>query len=69
LVGIGSANLAAGLFSYFPISTSSSRTAVAEQSEAKTQLTGIFSAILIVVMLLFVPGVVQHMPNRYWRQW
>jgi len=63
LVGIGSANLAAGLFSGFPISTSSSRTAVAEQSGAKTQLTGIFAAILIVTMLLFLPGLVQHMPQ------
>ncbi len=40
LVGIGSANLLAGLFQGFAISTSGSRTAVAEQSGAKTQLTG-----------------------------
>jgi high affinity sulfate transporter 1 len=63
LVGIGSANIAAGLFSGFPISTSSSRTAVAEQSGAKTQLTGIFSAIFVLVMLLFLPGLVKYMPQ------
>ncbi len=63
LAGIGSANLAAGLFSGFPVSTSGSRTAVAFQSGAKTQLTGLVAAILVVAMLLFVPGLVQAMPQ------
>ena len=63
LAGIGSANLAAGLFSGFPVSTSGSRTAVAAQSGAKTQLTGLVAAALILLMLLFVPGLVQAMPQ------
>jgi MFS superfamily sulfate permease-like transporter len=63
LVGIGAANLLAGFFSGFPVSTSGSRTAVAEQSGAKTQLTGVFAAILVIAMLLFLPGLVQHMPQ------
>ena len=63
LVGIGSANLLAGLFSGFPVSTSGSRTAVAEQSGAKTQLTGLAAAALVIAMLLFVPGLVKHMPQ------
>ena len=63
LAGIGSANLAAGLFSGFPVSTSGSRTAVAAQSGAKTQLTGIVAAALVLLMLLFVPGLVQAMPQ------
>ena len=63
LAGIGSANLAAGLFSGFPVSTSGSRTAVAFQSGAKTQLTGLVAAALVLVMLLFVPGLVQDMPQ------
>jgi MFS superfamily sulfate permease-like transporter len=41
MIGIGAANLAAGFFQGFPVSTSSSRTAVAERSGAKTQLTGV----------------------------
>ena len=48
LAGIGSANLAAGLFSGFPVSTSGSRTAVAAQSGAKTQLTGLVAAGLVL---------------------
>lgn len=63
LAGIGSANLAAGFFSGFPVSTSGSRTAVAFQSGAKTQLTGLVAAALVVGMLLFVPGLVQAMPQ------
>jgi len=63
MVGIGSANLLAGLFQGFPVSTSSSRTAVAEQSGAKTQLTGIVAAALVLIMLLFVPGLVRNLPQ------
>jgi high affinity sulfate transporter 1 len=63
LVGIGSANLLTGLFQGFPISTSSSRTAVAEQSGAKTQLTGVVAALSVLAMLLFVPGLVRNMPQ------
>jgi MFS superfamily sulfate permease-like transporter len=63
LIGIGSANVAAGLFSGFPVSTSSSRTAVAFQAGAKTQLTGLVAAGLVLLMLLAVPGLVQAMPQ------
>jgi MFS superfamily sulfate permease-like transporter len=63
LIGIGSANLLAGLFQGFPVSTSGSRTAVAEQSGAKTQLTGLAAAAIVATMLLFVPGLVKDMPQ------
>ncbi len=63
MIGIGSANLFAGLFSGFPVSTSGSRTAVAEQSGAKTQLTGILAGLLVLAMLLFVPGLVKNLPQ------
>jgi len=63
LAGIGTANLAAGLFSGFAVSTSGSRTAVSFQSGAKTQLTGIVAAALVLLMLLVVPGLVQAMPQ------
>lgn len=63
LVGIGSANLLAGFFQGFPVSTSGSRTAVAEQSGAKTQLTGVAAALAVLAMLLFVPGLVKNLPQ------
>jgi high affinity sulfate transporter 1 len=63
MVGIGAANLLSGLFSGFPVSTSSSRTAVAEQSGAKTQLTGVVAGLLVLAMLLFLPGLVRNLPQ------
>jgi high affinity sulfate transporter 1 len=63
LVGIGSANILAGLFQGFPISTSGSRTAVAEQAGAKTQLTGVVAALAVLAMLIFLPGLVKDLPQ------
>ncbi len=63
MIGIGAANLAAGLFQGFPVSTSGSRTAVAERSGAKTQLTGVTGAALIILMIVLVPGLFRNLPN------
>jgi high affinity sulfate transporter 1 len=63
MIGIGAANLAAGLFQGFPVSTSGSRTAVAERSGAKTQLTGVTGAVLIILMIVFVPGLFRNLPQ------
>jgi len=63
MIGIGAANLAAGLFQGFPVSTSGSRTAVAERSGAKTQFTGITGAALIILMIVLVPGLFRNLPN------
>jgi high affinity sulfate transporter 1 len=63
MIGIGAANVAAGLFQGFAVSTSGSRTAVAEQSGAKTQVTGLVGGALILLMLLFVPGLLRNLPN------
>jgi len=63
MIGIGAANVAAGLFQGFPVSTSGSRTAVAEQSGAKTQLTGLVGAAAIAVILLFLPGLLRNLPQ------
>jgi len=63
MLGIGTANLLAGLFQGFPVSTSGSRTAVAERSGAKTQLTGVTGAVLITLMIVLVPGLFRNLPN------
>jgi high affinity sulfate transporter 1 len=63
MIGIGAANIAAGLFQGFPVSTSGSRTAVAEQAGAKTQLTGLVGAGAIVLVLLFFPGLLRDLPQ------
>src|SRR5262252_1979324 len=63
MVGLGVANLAAGVFQGFPISSSSSRTPVAEAAGARTQLTGIVGAISIAVLLMLAPALLQDLPN------
>jgi high affinity sulfate transporter 1 len=63
MVGIGAADVAAGLFQGFPVSTSASRTAVAEGAGSRSQVTGLVGAALIAGMLVFIPGLFQWLPQ------
>jgi high affinity sulfate transporter 1 len=63
MVGLGIANLAAAFFQGFPISSSSSRTPVAEAAGAQTQLTGVVGAISIAVLLMLAPQLLQNLPH------
>ena len=62
MVGLGVANLAAGFFQGFPISSSSSRTPVAEAAGAKTQLTGVVGAIVVALLLMATPTLLADLP-------
>jgi high affinity sulfate transporter 1 len=63
MIALGAANVAAGLFQGFSISSSSSRTPVAESAGAKTQLTGVVGALCIALLLVFAPTLLQNLPN------
>ena len=63
MVGLGVANLATAFFQGFPISSSSSRTPVAEAAGAKTQLTGVVGALAIALLLVLAPNLLQHLPH------
>ena len=63
MVGLGIANLAAGLFQGFPISSSSSRTPVAEAAGSRTQLTGVVGAVAIALLLVFAPALLRNLPS------
>jgi high affinity sulfate transporter 1 len=63
MVGLGAANLAAGFFQGFPISSSSSRTPVAEAAGAQTQLTGVVGALAVAVLLVTAPNLLQNLPT------
>jgi len=63
MIGMGAANLAAGFFQGFAVSTSGSRTAVAEQSGAKSQVTGLVGAGIVAVLLLFLNGLLADLPQ------
>ncbi|MDM0110807.1 sulfate permease [Variovorax sp. J22R133] len=63
MVGLGAANFAAGFFQGFPISSSASRTPVAEAAGSRTQLTGVVGAIAIAVLLVAAPNLLRHLPS------
>jgi len=63
MVGIGTSNIAAGFFQGFAVSVSGSRTAVADQSGARTQLSGLAGAGLVAVLFLFLNGLLADLPQ------
>jgi high affinity sulfate transporter 1 len=63
MIGLGMANLAAGLFQGFPISSSSSRTPVAEAAGSRTQLTGVVGAVCVALLLVLAPNLLQSLPS------
>jgi high affinity sulfate transporter 1 len=62
LRALGVANLAAGLFQGFSISSSASRTPVAMASGARSQLTPLVGAVTIALALVLAPGAVRNLP-------
>ena len=62
-VALGAANVATGLFSGMPISSSASRTPVAAAAGARTQLTGVVGALAIAAMLIAAPGLLADLPS------
>jgi len=62
MVGLGLANVATGFFQGFAISSSTSRTPVAEASGSKTQLTGVVGALVIALLLVFAPALLRNLP-------
>jgi high affinity sulfate transporter 1 len=62
MIGLGAANLSAGLFQGFAISSSSSRTPVAEAAGAKTQMTGVVGALVVALVIVALPKLFADLP-------
>ena len=62
LAAMGAANLAAGISQAFPVGASGSRTSVNDQMGARTQLSGLLSAGVTALVLLFFTGPVAYLP-------
>ncbi|MDV2475030.1 SulP family inorganic anion transporter [Rhodococcus zopfii] len=60
---VGVANIASGVFGGFPICASSSRTPVAEQNGARTQLVGVVGAVGVLAFVLLVPDLTAYLPK------
>jgi high affinity sulfate transporter 1 len=63
IIALGTVNIATGFFQGFPVSSSASRTPVAESAGAKTQLTGVIGAACIALLLIFAPKLLQNLPH------
>lgn len=62
MAALGAANAATGLLGGFPVSASTSRTPVAVEAGAKSQLTGAIGAVLVLAFMLLAPGVTEYLP-------
>lgn len=63
MIGLGAANFATGFFLGFPISSSSSRTPVADAAGAKTQVTGLVGALIVALVIVAAPQLFKDLPN------
>jgi high affinity sulfate transporter 1 len=61
-LALGAANVGAGLFQGFPVSSSGSRTAIGDSAGSKTQLHSLVAVGCVVVVLLFLRPVLAHFP-------
>ena len=63
LIGLGAANVGAGLFQGFPIGSSLSKTAANDAAGAKSQMSGIIAAGLTIVVALFLTPIFTDLPE------
>lgn len=63
LIGLGAANLVAGLFQGCPVSSSASRTPVARAAGAQTQVAGVVAAVCTAALLLTAPTLLAFVPE------
>ncbi|APQ18009.1 SulP family inorganic anion transporter [Maribacter hydrothermalis] len=63
LIALGSSNIVGSLFQGFPVTASFSRSAISYDAGTKTNLSAMFSVVLVVLTLLFLTPVFQYLPN------
>jgi len=63
LVGLGAANLLAGLFQGYPVAGGLSQSAVNERGGARTPLSLVFASAAICCVLLFLTGLFRTLPD------
>jgi SulP family sulfate permease len=63
LLGIAGANVMAGLGHGFPVSGGMSQSLVNESGGARTPLSGLIAALLMLLIVLFLSGVLRYLPQ------
>ena len=62
MLGFGAANIAAGLFSAFPVTASDSRTAINDSAGGRSQVAGLVAAGTLVVAILYLRPALAILP-------
>lgn len=63
LIALGLTNIVCGLFQGFSVTSSASRTPVAEAAGAKTQIAAVVGALCVGLLLIFAPDLLKNVPN------
>jgi SulP family sulfate permease len=63
LLGIGAANLAAGLFQAYPVAGGLSQSSVNDQAGARTPLALVFASVTIGLCLMYLTELLYNLPN------
>jgi high affinity sulfate transporter 1 len=63
LLGLGAANLAAGLFQAYPVAGGLSQSSVNDKAGARTPLALVFASLTIGLCLLYLTGLLANLPN------
>lgn len=63
LLGLGAANLAAGLFQGYPVAGGLSQSSVNDKAGARTPLALVFASATIALCLMFLTGLLANLPN------
>lgn len=63
LLGLGAANLAAGLFQAYPVAGGLSQSSVNDKAGAKSPLALVFASVAIGLCLMFLTGLLANLPN------
>lgn len=62
LIALGTSNMVGSLFQGYPVTASFSRSAISYDSGTKTNLSAIFSVVLVILTLLFLTPLFQYLP-------
>jgi sulfate permease, SulP family len=62
-LGAGAGSILAGIFGAFPVNASPPRTGIVAETGGKSQLAGLAAAVIVLALLAFGTGLLEHVPN------
>ncbi len=63
LIGLGAANLAAGLSGAFVVNGSPTKTEIVDSAGGRSQLPALVTSVIVLIVLVFLTGPLQYMPE------